>query len=1482
MLPARISKKNMAVERLNHSLNDSLEIGRAQVNGGSRFSPSRSTPPVAPVEMGEKADFRAFSAQEDELAGGSLCPDLLPYDDLLLLQDKTNGKNRALGVERLQAAVESVASSTVLEENLPSLVDEACSAMGDSHIKVCLAGLQLLDPLIRRTGSNLSPHVSSLVEAVLVKMGRNKHVLKKTGMRILVHLMHYSQPQDVLTEITRFGLRHKQSKVREESLNVLTAALIRFPRSEFRLTQLARDVVSLLSDEKPHVRQACMECMAKITSLCNSEEDLRQVMSFAAKNGHHPPNAPHSLAALKALECRIVRECGPPRLREDGLVEYGMPVVGVDVPLSQHGPDVEWIRSGALGGEENSVSNGLEESSVARKEARLRPFRSASKKLPWEIDEAERSKNGDITNGHLNDTTADLNTTFTLPKASKNAAPSRLMMHQRPPSSKQLFAKEGSRSPPSHRPPTGRRQLAPLSDSEKRRSPPRSPVNSSETSLFLQDPRDMVPPPSRGGPLPPPIPPPGTKFSRRHQSLPSGVANRDLPTRGQQHKTINFGNGSPRLGPIGSPASSRHNQQHVSDEAQSGGSGVLPPAVPPSELVESWPRSRVRARGKRPAVTGAPAGPSELITADPLKAVGGVGDPVRTSIVRPPSKPRAHNPIIMKQRQEDKKLKTSLLQQHQQQESSQENSPTQTEKEFLMCANTTLQDDYYYSSVPEDTTGLEHSLSSSLTSLCRHPREPAQSTRTTEVEKLEQVRKEQGSRKAPHHSAVCSQSYSPQAEIPVGLSHKQRQKKREEAAVADEAAEKRARTGVRVEKDFNRTFTLGVSLAHADPSSVSWQTLQALTQAAPVPPPPEIPTKTKKKKKKKRSNEGSGSSEGSDPTLHNGERGARKHVADTEYGQNQRTCERNEPLPSHHNGRKTKPNEDKRGLATVKTGLRKVGALGPEGQRPSIERGGTNTIKMEVNGVKSPPPPAQLSPEKELSPPAAVPPARGGARGAAGRKQRQSEPAFMFGSHETKMGMGGQDDSPTGTTRGGATLTDESRKKHSKYAVIGGTKGTREDHHLAQSNGHHHRRRGSCDDGFPVTTTGENGSPMNRSLPDLQPFSSPERGLREALSQLDDSDWNKKCDGLLGIRRLAAFHTQRLIPDLHDVTLAVVKEVENLRSSVSRAAISCLGDVFVYAGDYMDPELDRVVKVLMHKTGESNAFLREDVEKTMDEIAQHATPGKLLLAIVAGGFNHRNSQVRRTAAQFLSQAVERYGPAQLLHASKDLEKTLVAALSFVGDATADPRFYGRVCLSHLMTEPDFERIASRTLNTQQWSKMRDAVEMIRVKGVGDPPSEATPTTRSRHPTGGTSRATSHAKGTGGPRTSVAVHCGENPPLPDRLVEQLNANNWEDRQEAINVLEQFVDRHPKALEPHMHKVFDAFNPRLTDRNSKVNLRALQAFSNMVPLLGSVLAPLSPNIIKALMPNLASKNSSILSAATIVFDLVSQCIGESIVS
>ena len=44
-----------------------------------------------------------------------------------------------------------------------------------------------------------------------------------------------------------------------------------------------------------------------------------------------------------------------------------------------------------------------------------------------------------------------------------------------------------------------------------------------------------------------------------------------------------------------------------------------------------------------------------------------VQDGVRTTVLRPPSKPRVRNPITLMQLQEEKRLKTTLLQQQQQQ-----------------------------------------------------------------------------------------------------------------------------------------------------------------------------------------------------------------------------------------------------------------------------------------------------------------------------------------------------------------------------------------------------------------------------------------------------------------------------------------------------------------------------------------------------------------------------------------------------------------------------------------------------------------------------------------------------------------------------------------------------------------------------------------------------------------------------------------------
>lgn len=202
----------------------------------------------------------------------------------------------------------------------------------------------------------------------------------------------------------------------------------------------------------------------------------------------------------------------------------------------------------------------------------------------------------------------DLSATFTLAKGSQSP-----LTHSQPSSSKLFAKKEDGNSPPTHRPPTGKKRLS-LSEMAAESTRPtaqRSPNGNRGTAL-IQDLRDMVP--SSRGPLPPPIPPPGS--NRRHKSLPNGVANRDLPTRSGLRKSTEFGNGSPRLSPIGTTTVNK-------------GPPVLDPLQRPqqlptlrADLSESWPRSRAGVRGVGDHSRKA----SERVAVDSLKAMGGGRD----------------------------------------------------------------------------------------------------------------------------------------------------------------------------------------------------------------------------------------------------------------------------------------------------------------------------------------------------------------------------------------------------------------------------------------------------------------------------------------------------------------------------------------------------------------------------------------------------------------------------------------------------------------------------------------------------------------------------------------------------------------------------------------------------------------------------------------------------------------------------------------
>ena len=59
--------------------------------------------------------------------------------------------------------------------------------------------------------------------------------------------------------------------------------------------------------------------------------------------------------------------------------------------------------------------------------------------------------------------------------------------------------------------------------------------------------------------------------------------------------------------------------------------------------------------------------------------------------------------------------------------------------------------------------------------------------------------------------------------------------------------------------------------------------------------------------------------------------------------------------------------------------------------------------------------------------------------------------------------------------------------------------------------------------------------------------------------------------------------------------------------------------VFCNCMKYSSQDLDEVVKVLLHKGGESSVFIREDVERALAEMVSVVTPSRCLVALVNGG-----------------------------------------------------------------------------------------------------------------------------------------------------------------------------------------------------------------------------------------------------------------------
>lgn len=336
---------------------------------------------IAPETNSVAVDYQAFGE-------GDLYLGLFPYYVLGQLGDSCNMESRIAAVDVIKTAIERCEDTRLLQQHLPEVVNLITRPINDPNFRIVLTGLNLLNDLVSKVGDLLGPYLTVLISSYFGKVGSNRYVVKQAGMAVLNHLMEVLKPWPVVLEVASFGLSHKHSKVREETLNIITASLLIFPKTEFDLLSLVQQTAPLLADSKQKVRQACLEEFAVLADQLGKEGLLQQMVSAVVSVERGLINSLSTnpkLSLMLAFQARLARQ-KLPRLNPDGLVDHVVNVTSCKGPCELTGSDIDWIMA-ATGKNSLSPKNSRKVSASGYAvHTTPGPIRSAGKRLPWDSE----------------------------------------------------------------------------------------------------------------------------------------------------------------------------------------------------------------------------------------------------------------------------------------------------------------------------------------------------------------------------------------------------------------------------------------------------------------------------------------------------------------------------------------------------------------------------------------------------------------------------------------------------------------------------------------------------------------------------------------------------------------------------------------------------------------------------------------------------------------------------------------------------------------------------------------------------------------------------------------------------------------------------------------------------------------------------------------------------------------------------------------
>lgn len=271
-----------------------------------------------------------------------MIPGLIPLGLYEQLLDLKSYQNRIAGVEELKRFLTEVDMRAVPPGSIEKFVNLLPRLLDDINFKVLCGTLQVLNLLIQKLGPNVESYFKQLVSVGLKTLGDARNVVRSENMNVFQQLMKAVAPQQILDLITG-SLQNKNSRVREDVLNIIMAAMLAHPKRQFDVHKLCFEVAPCLADSKRRVRHAALELFA-IFDYCldtGKKQPLMKAVDMVELN----EDADGLMAAVQTRRSRRLL----PRLSSEGTLEYGLVVPKPGEWSCLHhdsGADLDWVMNG--------------------------------------------------------------------------------------------------------------------------------------------------------------------------------------------------------------------------------------------------------------------------------------------------------------------------------------------------------------------------------------------------------------------------------------------------------------------------------------------------------------------------------------------------------------------------------------------------------------------------------------------------------------------------------------------------------------------------------------------------------------------------------------------------------------------------------------------------------------------------------------------------------------------------------------------------------------------------------------------------------------------------------------------------------------------------------------------------------------------------------------------------------------------------------